>query len=50
VAHRVAHLGALGGQFAAPRHRRKSSRLPLSQPFKGAAGLKSQVLSGTADV
>ena len=36
VAHRVAHLGALGRQFAAPRHLKKSSGLPPLAALQGA--------------
>jgi hypothetical protein len=51
VAHLVAHLGALGGQFAAPRHLQKSSYSPASRaPVSGAAGVEILILSGTADV
>jgi hypothetical protein len=32
VAHRVAHLGALGRQFAAPRHPRNPLIARISQP------------------
>jgi hypothetical protein len=32
VAHRVAHLGALGRQFAAPRHPRNPLVARISQP------------------
>jgi hypothetical protein len=50
VAHRVAHLGALGRQFAAPRHRINPLTRPQSRSLEGAAGVEILILSGTADV
>jgi hypothetical protein len=42
VAHLVAHLGALGRQFAAPRHRENPLVARISQPLKARRGLKSR--------
>jgi hypothetical protein len=50
VAHLVAHLGALGRQFAAPRHRENPLTRPHLAAVEGAAGVEILILSGTADV
>ena len=41
VAHLVAHLRALGRQFTAPRHRAKSSAIPVSPALRRGGGPKS---------
>ena len=45
VAHLVAHLRALGRQFAAPRHRAKSSSIPASASAHRAAPRGSKIMS-----
>jgi hypothetical protein len=47
VAHLVAHLGALGRQFAAPRHCKKSSSIPKgSSLWQRGAGVQNHVHPG----